>query len=180
MAQSGRFSLSLRILAVLAAAPDAMHTSTAIGEKLSESAVVIRRYFLLLEKKGLIEQRRGPGGGAKLKAAAQEIGLGDVYLAAEGDWLVFADSSISGLLERAREDGVSAMNEVTLAQVLKRMGRKRISGSQGDRKLAKRPKRGGDSVKLARKGSNFAAGVRGTLRSLVPAVEVRSSSYAWK
>jgi DNA-binding IscR family transcriptional regulator len=124
MAQSGRFSLSLRILTVLAAAPDTMHTSAAIAEELSESAVMVRRCFLLLQKRGLIEQRKGPHGGAKLKVPAKQIGLGDVYLATEGDWLIHGDPAIAGLLKRVRAEGVLAMNETTLAQTLKRLRRK--------------------------------------------------------
>ena len=43
MAQSGRFQLSVRVLAVLASEPDAMHTSSAIAETLKESAVMVRQ-----------------------------------------------------------------------------------------------------------------------------------------
>jgi DNA-binding IscR family transcriptional regulator len=124
MAQSGRFSLSLRILTVLAAAPDSMHTSAAIAEELTESAVMVRRCFLLLHKSGLIEQRKGPHGGARLKLPAKQIGLGDVYLATEGDWLLLGDPAIAGLLKRVRAEGVLAMNETTLAQILKRIRKK--------------------------------------------------------
>jgi DNA-binding IscR family transcriptional regulator len=131
MAQSGRFGLSLRILTVLAAEPDLMHTSAAIAEELSESAVMVRRCFLLLQKGGLIEQRKGPHGGAKLKLPAKQIGLGDIYLATEGDWLVFGDATLSGLLKRVRAEGVLAMNETTLSQMLKRIKKKAVaSGSQ--------------------------------------------------
>jgi DNA-binding IscR family transcriptional regulator len=52
MAQSGRFQLSVRVLAVLASEPDTMHTSSAIAETLKESAVMVRRTFLLLHKAG--------------------------------------------------------------------------------------------------------------------------------
>jgi DNA-binding IscR family transcriptional regulator len=131
MAQSGRFSLSLRILTVLAAEPDSMHTSAAIAETLSESAVMVRRCFLLLHKQGFIEQRKGPHGGAKLKLPAKQIGLGDVYLATEGDWLVIGDPTIAGLLKRVRAEGVLAMNETSLAQMVKRIKKKASSsGSQ--------------------------------------------------
>src|SRR5260370_16889821 len=85
MAQSGRFQLSVRVLAVLASEPDAMHTSSAIAETLKESAVMVRRTFLLLHKAGLIVQRKGPHGGAKLKLPAKQIGLGDVFEATSGD-----------------------------------------------------------------------------------------------
>ena len=124
MAQSGRFGLSLKILTVLASEPASMHTSAAIAETLSESAVMVRRCFLLLHKKGLIEQRKGPHGGARLKLAPKQIGLGDIYLATESDWLVLDDPTIANLLKRVREEGLVAMNETTLAQILKRIKKK--------------------------------------------------------
>jgi DNA-binding IscR family transcriptional regulator len=101
-----------------------MHTSAAIAEELTESAVMVRRCFLLLHKSGLIEQRKGPHGGAKLSLPAKQIGLGDVYLATEGDWLVLGDPTIAGLLKRVRDEGVTAMNETTVAQILKRIRKK--------------------------------------------------------
>jgi DNA-binding IscR family transcriptional regulator len=98
-----------------------MHTSAQIAEQLTESAVMVRRCFLLLHKKGLIEQRKGPHGGAKLKLPAKQIGLGDIYVATEDDWLVLDDPTISGLVKRVRSEGLTAMNETTLAQMLKRI-----------------------------------------------------------
>jgi DNA-binding IscR family transcriptional regulator len=121
MAQNGRFALSLRVLAVLAMAPEAMHTSAAIAEELSESAVMIRRAFLRLHEGGFIVQRKGPNGGAKLRVPAKEIGLGDLYTATMGDWLALEDKALAPLLKRARSDATAAMNETTLAQVIKRM-----------------------------------------------------------
>jgi DNA-binding IscR family transcriptional regulator len=98
-----------------------MHTSAQIAEHLAESAVMVRRCFLLLHKEGLIEQRKGPHGGAKLKLPAKQIGLGDIYVATEHDWLILDDPTISGLLKRVRSEGLLAMNETTLAQMLKRI-----------------------------------------------------------
>ena len=124
MAQSGRFGLSVRVLTVLAADPEAMHTSAAIAEELNESAVMVRRTFLLLQKAGLILQRKGPSGGAKLKVAAKQIGLGDLYAATSGEWMSIAGTEKTGvdaLLKRVRKDAVTAMNETSLAQVVKRM-----------------------------------------------------------
>ncbi len=105
-----------------------MHTSAEIAGSLKESAVMVRRCFLLLHKKGLIEQRKGPNGGAKLKLAPKQIGLGDVYVASEDDWLSISDPAISGLLKRVREEGLLAMNETTLAQMLKRI--RKASGAK--------------------------------------------------
>jgi DNA-binding IscR family transcriptional regulator len=121
MAKSGRFGLSLRILTVLAAQPDAMRTSAAIAQELAVSAVMVRRCFLLLQKKGLIVQRKGPNGGAKLKLPAKQMGLGDIYTASEENWLLLDDPAIAGLMKRVRADGVQAMNESSLAQVMKRI-----------------------------------------------------------
>jgi DNA-binding IscR family transcriptional regulator len=121
MAQNARFALSLRVLAVLATEPDAMHTSAAIAEALKESAVMVRRTFLLLHKAGLIVQRKGPNGGAKLKVAAKQIGLGDVFDAAAGEWLPVEDKALGGLMKKLRSDAVTAMNEHSLAGVVKRL-----------------------------------------------------------
>ncbi len=121
MAQSERFQLSVRVLAVLAGEPDAMHTSAAIAEALKESAVMVRRTFLLLHKAGLIVQKKGPHGGAKLKVAPKQIGLGDVFEASAGDWLSVDDKAVAGLMKKVRGDAVAAMNEHSLAGVVKRM-----------------------------------------------------------
>jgi DNA-binding IscR family transcriptional regulator len=121
MAQSGRFQLSVRVLTVLADSPDAMHTSAAIAEELKESAVMVRRTFLLLHKAGLIEQRKGPNGGAKLKVPAKQIGLGDVFVATEGEWLTLDDKAVAPLMKKVRSDAVAAMNEHSVSGVAKRL-----------------------------------------------------------
>jgi DNA-binding IscR family transcriptional regulator len=121
MAQNARFALSLRVLAVLASEPDAMHTSAAIAETLQESAVMVRRSFLLLHKAGLIVQRKGPNGGAKLNRPAKQIGLGDVFDATAGEWLVIDNKALTGLMKKVRGDAVAAMNEHSLSGVVKRL-----------------------------------------------------------
>jgi Rrf2 family transcriptional regulator, repressor of oqxAB len=121
MAQNARFALSLRVLAVLADEPDAMHTSAAIAETLKESAVMVRRTFLLLHKAGLIVQRKGPNGGAKLKVPAKQIGLGDVFEATAGEWLTADDEALAGLMKKVRGDARAAMNEHSLSGVVKRL-----------------------------------------------------------
>jgi DNA-binding IscR family transcriptional regulator len=115
-----------------------MHTSADIAEQLTESAVMVRRCFLLLQKKGLIEQRKGPHGGAKLKLPAKQIGLGDIYVATEDDWLELDDPAIASLLKRVREEGLLAMNETTLAQMLKRLKKKAVAKTQNGAAAQKR------------------------------------------
>lgn len=121
MAQSERFQLSLRVLAVLAEEPGAMKTSAEIAAALKESAVMVRRAFLLLHKGGLIEQKKGPNGGAKLKLVPKQIGLGDIFATTSGDWLGVEDKALAGLMKKIRQDAVEAMNEHSLAGVVKRM-----------------------------------------------------------
>jgi len=126
MATNGRFDLGLRILLLLAEDPGKMQTSAAIAERLGESAVVVRRAFPRLHEAGFIAQRKGPNGGARLKRAPKEIGLGDLFAAVSGsrskeDWLLVEDKTLDPLLKRAAEDAVKAMNETTLAQVVKRL-----------------------------------------------------------
>jgi DNA-binding IscR family transcriptional regulator len=121
MAQSERFQLSLRVLAVLAEDPSAMKTSAEIAETLNESAVMVRRAFLLLHKGGLLEQRKGPNGGARLKLAPKQIGLGDIFAATSGDWMAVEDKAVAGLMKKVRQDAVDAMNEHSLAGVVKRL-----------------------------------------------------------
>jgi DNA-binding IscR family transcriptional regulator len=121
VANSERFQLGVRVLSVLAEKQDGMMTSAEIAETLEESAVMVRRSFLLLHKAGLIVQRKGPHGGAKLKLPPKQIGLGDVFAATSGEWLAIEDKSIASLLKKVREDAVEAMNEHSLAGVVKRM-----------------------------------------------------------
>ena len=102
---------------------------------------MVRRCFLLLHKKGLIDQRKGPHGGAKLKLPAKQIGLGDIYAASEDGWLTLNEPAIGGLLKRATDDGVQALNETTLAQVLKRIRKnssqtKAVNGAAPKKKAA--------------------------------------------
>lgn len=121
MANSERFQLGMRVLSVLAEKQDGMLTSAEIADALDESAVMVRRSFLLLHKAGLIVQRKGPNGGAKLKLSPKQIGLGDIFAATAGDWLSIEDKAVEGMLKRVRDDAVEAMNEHSLAGVVKRM-----------------------------------------------------------
>ncbi len=82
---------------------------------------MVRRTFLLLHKAGLIEQKKGPHGGAKLTIPAKQIGLGDVFEATAGDWLSIEDKAVSVWIKKVRADAVKAMNEHSLAGVVKRL-----------------------------------------------------------
>jgi len=110
MAHSERFQISVRVLAVLASEPDAMHTSESIAGELKKNSVIVRRAFLLLHKAGLITQRPGPHGGAKLNVPPKQIRLGDVFEATSGEWIPVDDKALAGLMKKVRADAVDAMN----------------------------------------------------------------------
>jgi Rrf2 family protein len=121
MAQNGRFSLGVRVLALLAADAEAMQTSTTLAEALGTSPVMVRRIFGALHAAGFIQQRKGPAGGAKLKKPAKEIGLGDVYAAVGSDWPQVDEKTIDTVLKRVHQDSLKAMNETTIANVAKKL-----------------------------------------------------------
>jgi len=121
MAQSGRFELGLRVLALLARDPNTTLTSAAIAEALNESAVMVRRLFPPLHDAGLILQKKGPSGGARLKTSPKTIGLGDVFVALEPEWLVTADKSLDAPMKRFRAAAIAAMNDTTIAGLTKKL-----------------------------------------------------------
>ena len=118
---NGRFDLGLRVLVLLAEDPGKMYTSATIAESLGDSAVMVRRAFLHLHEAGFIAQRKGPNGGARLKLSPKEIGLGDLFAASSKDWMLIGDKALESMLRRTQADAVRAMNETTLAQVVKRL-----------------------------------------------------------
>lgn len=125
MAQNGRFALSLRVLAHLAGSPASMHTSAEIAAALKTSPVMVRRIFPALHKAGFIVQRKGPQGGAQLHATPKNIGFGDVFAATGGDWPSTGEKATDALLKQARTDAISAMNETTIAALIKPKKRKK-------------------------------------------------------
>jgi len=120
MAQNGRFALSLRVLAHLAASPADMHTSAEIAIALETSPVMVRRVFPALNKAGFIIQRKGPQGGAQLHSTPKSIGFGDVFAATGGDWPSTGERVADLLLSRARTDAIVAMNDTTIASLIKK------------------------------------------------------------
>jgi hypothetical protein len=51
--------------------------------------------------------------------------LGDVFEATAGDWLSVDDKAVSGWMKKVRGDAVAAMNEHSLAGVVKRMKKRK-------------------------------------------------------
>jgi hypothetical protein len=48
-----------------------------------------------------------------------------VFAATSGDWLTVNDKAVTGLMKKVREDAVNAMNEHSLAGVVKRLKKRK-------------------------------------------------------
>ncbi len=80
-----RFSTALHILVSLSADPSARVSSTSLAKQLGTNPVVIRRLVGDLAKAGLIETKRGYGGGISLKADPASTTLGQIADVIEAD-----------------------------------------------------------------------------------------------
>jgi Rrf2 family protein len=76
-----QFSVSVHILAILAAYPNTPVTSETIAESVDTNAVVIRRIMAHLRQHGLVDSRPGASGGWHLLHDLAAINLRDVYRA---------------------------------------------------------------------------------------------------
>ncbi|MGZ8481080.1 MAG: Rrf2 family transcriptional regulator [Candidatus Limnocylindria bacterium] len=99
--------LAVRLLALLAVHPDGLVSSQRLGELLDANPVVVRRLIARLKVDGLVETRRGPGGGTALSREPASISLGRVHRAlakADGDpaWPPFAAAEAAYLRELDR------------------------------------------------------------------------------
>ncbi len=64
--------------------------SEAIARSVKTNPVVVRKILKALQKEGLVVLRQGRNGGVALSRAAEDITLGDIYRAVEGESGVFA------------------------------------------------------------------------------------------
>ena len=74
-----QFSVSVHILAILAAYPNTLLTSETIAESVDTNPVVIRRVMSHLRQHGLVDSRPGASGGWHLSQDPAAINLRDVY-----------------------------------------------------------------------------------------------------
>lgn len=81
MNDNQQFSVSVHILAILAANPNMPVTSETIAESVDTNPVVIRRIMSHLRQHGLVDSRPGTSGGWHLLHDPASINLRDVYRA---------------------------------------------------------------------------------------------------
>ena len=83
-----RFATATHILGYLAwrqSLGDDWVSSEDLGQSIDTHRVVVRRILSVLSSEGLIETRRGAGGGSRLAKSAETMHLGEVYTAINGE-----------------------------------------------------------------------------------------------
>jgi len=73
------FAIGLHIVGFLASRDGQPATSAAMAESFGTSPVVLRRVLSRLNQSGLVETKRGTGGGSVLAREAKKINLREVY-----------------------------------------------------------------------------------------------------
>lgn len=90
---TSRLTLSIHMLGLIAwheACGGEPVTSEAMAQSINTNPVVVRRLLGALRRAGLVETKRGVGGGARLVVPPERITLRDVYEAVEGGERLFA------------------------------------------------------------------------------------------
>lgn len=82
---STQYATTLHILILLAAESDETHTSTSLAARMDTNPVVLRRMISDLAQAGIVETRRGAGGGVSLAMDPADITLGQVADVIESD-----------------------------------------------------------------------------------------------
>ena len=124
MRVSQRLDYTLRMLVALGRLP--MGASAAAGELASALGLPRRvgeQQMTALAKTGLVESRRGSGGGVSLSRPASEITVHDVVKAVQGDALDVPRSSGSATTEfwgSAARALAAHMDAVTIADLVRR------------------------------------------------------------
>jgi len=90
MAVNSRMASAAHIMCFIAYIGGEGTNAEAIARSVKTNPVVVRKILKSLEKEGLVLLRQGRNGGVSLSRAAEDITLGDIYRAVEGEGGVFA------------------------------------------------------------------------------------------
>lgn len=113
-------AVALRALAILATHPDGALSTDRLGELLDTNPVVVRRVLGRLRSDGIVETRRGPGGGCALALEPARIRLGRVHRALHVALQPPASlpPALGAVLAEAESAYADALDRRTLADVL--------------------------------------------------------------
>ncbi|MEM1453376.1 MAG: Rrf2 family transcriptional regulator [Planctomycetota bacterium] len=133
---NSELTIALHVLGFLTSRDGEPLTSEVLAHTYGTSPVVVRRVLVKLQRAGLIESRRGVGGGSVLARAPEEINLREAYdaIAADdallprhpGDGAPGVAPIVAGyvneLLEDAEEALMARLEDVTVAQMDRVLG----------------------------------------------------------
>lgn len=117
MSRNTSGALAVRVLALLAVHPDGLVSSDRLGVLLNVNPVVVRRLLARLKWDGLVEIRRGRGGGCALAREPAAISLGRVHRALREPETDGSDSPLSAALAAAEAAYLAELDRWTVAQV---------------------------------------------------------------
>ena len=83
------FSIALHALALLAGAPGRVLTSEALADRIQTNPVFLRRVLGALRTAGVLETRRGAGGGIVLVSDPAAVTLAEIYRLVQGGQPLF-------------------------------------------------------------------------------------------
>lgn len=133
MRVSQRLDYALRGLVALAQRPEGSAVAASdIADQLSLPRRFLEQQFTALAKAGLVESRRGAGGGCRLARPAREMTVADIVRAVEGATLDVPRTSGSATSEMWMDAARSldqALGEVTLAELAERQDRLDAGGA---------------------------------------------------
>ncbi|MEP7081599.1 MAG: Rrf2 family transcriptional regulator [Chloroflexota bacterium] len=110
--------LAVRLLALLAIHPDGLVSSDRLGDLLGANPAVLRRLIARMKWDGLVETRRGAGGGTALSREPASISLGRVHRALAGRDDEAPGTALAVAMAAAEAAYVKELDRWTVAQVM--------------------------------------------------------------
>jgi len=139
MAANSRFAVAVHALALLALQDESPRSSREIADSVATNPVVIRRLLAQLTRAGIVESSHGAKGGFRMSRPAGKVTLYDVYRAVEeGGFFALPEKKnekcpvacrmkeiLDGVFARVESKVVPEMKRETLADVVRRISRKK-------------------------------------------------------
>lgn len=114
--QTDTFAVVVRALTLMAAAADGIVSSERLADELGLNAVVLRRHLAPLRAAGIVEARRGVGGGWAVARDPAQLRLGAVYRALR-EQRPNQSGPLGEALARAESAFMAELDRTTLADV---------------------------------------------------------------
>lgn len=114
--QTDTFAVVVRALTLMAAAADGIVSSERLADELGLNPVVLRRHLAPMRAAGIVEARRGVGGGWAIARDPEQLRLGVVYRALR-EQTSNPSGALGEALARAESAFMDELDRTTLADV---------------------------------------------------------------